>query len=744
MSWPQALFEPRAVAVIGSASAGKIGYELIQQLVEGGFADVVAVNPKAAGAFGVPAVTSLTEVPAAMAVDLAIVASPAATVPAVLDDCGRAGVGAAVIITAGFSESGNHDLEAEMLRVAGKHGIRIIGPNCAGIVNTKHALFPTLETRPPAGEVAFISQSGALGGAVLSWAEEQGMGFSKFVSYGNAADLSEIDLLDYLREDEQTQAVALYIESVSDGRRFMEAARRLTAVKPLVVIKSGRSESGSRATLSHTGSMAGADAVYDAALAQCGAIRAAGVEEMFDLCRGFVDLPPVRGKRIAIVTNSGGPGVLATDAAETAGLEIVSPSKGLRARLKETLHPYCSLGNPIDLTVQGTEDDYRNALIEMLSEADAALAINVNTPYLDAAPLARGVVAAAKATGKPIAANFMAGKTVESALPILREGNVPSFATGERAVAVIAAIAKRSQQSLTAELTSNSAGRASLAKRERILSERSRGDFPASATNAPHSLNVESRSDSTGPESTLSTDAGKLPWERTPLEPEGMDWLEELGFPVIAHRFARSAEEAVAKAQDLANGGPVAMKLVSPQILHKTDMGGVLLNVSGAEAVDAAFDRLGTAAAGKDFRGVLVTPMITDSVEAIVGLAHDPQFGPVVAVGLGGVFTEVFRDVAFRVAPIDAAEAHTMIAELRGAAILRGVRGKTPRDLNALAELLAGISHLPFRFPEIAELDFNPVFLLEEGAAIADVRIIRRSTGPGADTEPTTKGETDR
>jgi len=364
MTWAEALFQPRAVAVVGSCSPGKIGHVLITQLLDGGFSDVVAINPKGQGIRGIPAAQSIAELSeGGSRIDLAIIASPATTVASVIEDAGNAGVKAAVIITAGFSEAGNAQEEQRLLTVARQSGIRLIGPNCAGIVNTKHHLFPTLETRPPVGDVAFISQSGALGGAVLSWAEEQGVGLSKFVSYGNASDLSEIDLLNYLRDDDETRVVALYIETVSDGRRFMEAVGKLTAVKPLIVIKSGRSESGGRATQSHTGSMAGSDAVYEVALNQCGAIRVDGIEEMFDLCRGFVHLPPVCGKRIAIVTNSGGPGVLAADAADAAGLETAPPSQNLRDRLTAKLPDFYALNNPFDLTVQGTEDEYRDTLM---------------------------------------------------------------------------------------------------------------------------------------------------------------------------------------------------------------------------------------------------------------------------------------------------------------------------------------------------------------------------------------------
>ncbi|MCK5248166.1 hypothetical protein KAR02_14775, partial [Candidatus Bipolaricaulota bacterium] len=334
--------------------------------------------------------------------------------------------------------------------------------------------------------------------AVLSWAEEQGVGFSKFVSYGNAADLSEIDFLEYLRNDEETKVVALYIETVSDGRRFMEAANKLASVKPLIVIKSGRSESGSRATQSHTGSMAGSNAVYEAALAQCGAIRVAGIEEMFDLCRGFIHLPPVRGKSIAIVTNSGGPGVLAADAADRAGLEITSPSAELRDSLSSKLPDFYALDNPFDLTVQGNEDDYRDTLIETLSEYDAAIAINVNTPYLDVAPLACGVVAAFQKTDKPIVASFVAGQPAQAALPILAEGGVPNFVTGERCARVLARMSEREAR-----------GKIALA------------------------------------EVMDTTTKNRLPWQQRPTEPEAMNWLESLDFPVITHVFAHTAEEAV-------------------------------------------------------------------------------------------------------------------------------------------------------------------------------------------------------
>ncbi len=338
------LFYPRNVALVGSVGEGKIGYELLRQMVRGGYRDVAAVNPKAQGALDVPGYTGIAAI--GKPVDLAVIASPAATVAAVLEECGQAGVKAAVIITSGFSEMGNQAGEAELKTIAAQHGIRIVGPNCAGIINTAVRLCPTLETIPPPGHVALISQSGALAGVILGWAARDGLGISKFVSYGNRADVNEVHLLEYLADDPETRVVGVYIETVSDGRRFMDAVAACAARKPVIVIKAGRGESGQRATLSHTGSLAGSDAVYDAALRQCGAIRVSSAEEMFDLCRGFVGVPAIRGRRVAIVTNSGGPSILAADRAEELGLLVAEPGPAIRAKLASFLPPHAALEEP--------------------------------------------------------------------------------------------------------------------------------------------------------------------------------------------------------------------------------------------------------------------------------------------------------------------------------------------------------------------------------------------------------------
>jgi acetyltransferase len=670
------LFTPRGVAVVGSSSQGKLGYELIGQMVRGGYRDVFAVNPKAQGAFDAPGYSAVEQIE--KPVDLAVIVSPTPTVPAVLQDCGRAGVTAAVIITAGFSEVGNETGEAELRRVARQNGIRFVGPNCAGIVNTRHHLFPTLETPPPSGGVALIAQSGAVGGVVLAWAKQYGLGISKFVSYGNGADLNEIDLLCYLADDAETHVVGLYIESVADGRQFMQALQACTRRKPVVVIKAGRTSSGQRATLSHTGSMAGADAVYDAALRQCGAIRVRTIEEMFDLCKGFLYLPPVKGNRVAIVTNSGGPGVLAADWAEEVGLEVAEPAPATKETLSEFLPAHCALKNPIDLTVEGTEQGYRKTLLAALQEYDAALALNIATPYLDSVPLAKGVCDAAEQSRKPVLASFHPEPIVAPAVSYMQERGVPNFASGERAAAALARMARYYAQE---------------------------GNRPAL---------VE-----------LPGEQKSLPGAGQMLEHEAMAWLRENGIPVPDLNFAATADEALRGCREI--GYPVVMKVVSPDILHKSDVGGVVLDIRDQDAAEAAFESLRQVATGKGFQGVIIYPMVRDAQEVLLGLSRDPQFGPVVAFGLGGIYTEVWRDISLRVAPIGRAEAWDMIRQVKSFPLLQGVRGQAPRDLGALADILVTFSQLPFRYSDIGEIDLNPVFLFSDGLVVGDVRVIRNT-----------------
>jgi acetyltransferase len=712
------LFYPRSVALVGSVAEGKIGFELLRQMLRGGYRDLYAVNPKAQGALDVPGFTAIAAIP--RPVDLAVIASPAATVAAVLDECGQAGVKAAVIITSGFSEMGNKAGEAELKAVATRHGIRIVGPNCAGIINTANRLCPTLETIPPPGSVALISQSGALAGVILGWAARDGLGISKFVSYGNRADVNEIHLLEYLADDPETHVVGVYIETVSDGRHFMAAAATCAARKPVIVIKAGRGESGQRATLSHTGSLAGSDAVYDAALRQCGAIRVSSAEEMFDLSRGFVGVPPVRGRRVAIVTNSGGPSILAADRAEEAGLDVAEPGPEIRGRLAAFLPPHAALKNPIDLTVEGTERGYREALTALLIPAnvrsddfsrpvgtettevvttdgfDAVVAINIAPPYLDSVPLARGICDAAAATGKPVLASFLPERVTEDAVAYLQAHGVLNFATPERAVAVVARMAEYGLQMANGKWQT-----------------------PALATKRSAGASVANSETQAVKESAICNLQSAIL-----LEPDAMAWLRENGIPTPPFEFAVTADEAESGCAKI--GFPVVMKVVSPDILHKSEHGGVIVGIRDEAGARAAFETIRERAAAADFRGVVIYPMIRGSQEVLVGLSHDPQFGPVIAFGLGGIYTEVLRDIALRVAPIDRGEADAMIRSLRSFPILAGARGQQSCDLDALADMLVTCSLLPFRYPDIVEIDLNPVFVAPAGVVVGDVRVIAR------------------
>jgi acetyltransferase len=670
------LFYPRAVVIIGSMSEGKLGYELAGQIIKGGFSNVFAVNPKAQGAFNIPGYQSATQI--AQPVDLAIIASPAATVADTLIDCGQAGIKNAVIISSGFAEVGNTAGESRLIDIARDYQIRIIGPNCAGIVNTHNHLFATLETRPPAGKIALVSQSGALAGAVLSWAEEQGIGISKFVSYGNRADLDEIQLLPYLAEDPETNVVALYIESVLDGTAFRRVVQEFTRLKPLVVIKSGRTRSGQRAALSHTGSLAGADAVYDAVFRQTNAIRVNSIEDMFDLCKGFTCLPSVHGTKLAIVTNSGGPGILAADHAENVGLDVAEVDPELRKQLQTFLPPNCGLNNPVDLTVEGTEFGYYKTLALMLKTYDAALAINVSTPYLDSIALARGIISASEEAHKPVATSFMAGEVVSKSIQHLKLHGIPNYATGERATAVISHMANYENNKLHSRLPI-----------EPISTKENLPELKAQQV----------------------------------LEPEAMRWLKKNGIPVPDSVLATSVDEAVKGAEAI--GFPVVMKVVSPDILHKSEYGGVILNIGSIKTVEEAYVRLQKISSGKHFVGVLVYPMIQKGQEVLLGFSIDPTFGPVVILGSGGIFTEIMHDIALRVAPVDFIESQSMIQELRSYPILKGSRGQIPCDLDSLARVIENFSQLPFLYPDIIEVDLNPVLLFQTGLLVGDVRVIK-------------------
>ena len=438
----KALFDPEGVVFFGSLKPGKIGYEILKSNQEGGFqGGVYPVNPPGGEVLGYPVFSSLDEVPGSP--ELAIISLPQTVVAQTVLQCGQRGIKVAVIISSGFSEVGNLEAERNLVEAARKVGVRIIGPNCAGVMNPWHHHFPSIEVRALPGHTAFVTQSGAFGGATLAWAEERGFGFSKFVSYGNRCDIGDAELLSYLGNDPQTRVIALYIEGLDRGREFLQVAQEVSLKKPVVAIKSGRTEAGTRAASSHTGTLAGMDQIYEAAFRKAGIVRVEGIEEMFDLCHALSQCPLPQGNRVAIVTNSGGPGILAADKAERLGLEVAEPSDALKEKLKPHLSPHASLKNPIDLTVESGYEEYYVAVEQAFSEYDSVIAINVATPYLDSNGIARGIIDATQKANKPVLTNFMAGRIVRVAIGLLNEARLVNLATGERCAFVLSKLTER-------------------------------------------------------------------------------------------------------------------------------------------------------------------------------------------------------------------------------------------------------------------------------------------------------------
>ncbi|MCL1976105.1 MAG: acetate--CoA ligase family protein [Firmicutes bacterium] len=665
------LYYPRGVAVCGSVSPGKLGAVLIGRLAEGGFPHIFAVNPKAQGKQDIKGYSRIQDIPAT--VDMIVVASPAPTVASILEDAGQKGVKAAVIISSGFGEAGHPELEVEMKAVAQRYGIRYIGPNCAGMVNTHHNLLATLEAAPATGQVALISQSGAVGGMIMSRSRQEGLGIGKFVSYGNGSDLSEIELLLSLKDDAQTKVIAMYLENVRRGREFMQALAAVTRVKPVIIVKSGRTGSGQRAALSHTGSLAGADAVYNAAFATAGAIRAESIDDLFDLCQGFTFFPPMQGRKVAIITNSGGPGVMAADRCEEVGLSLTEPSGVLLDQLKSFLPAHAGLANPLDLTVEGNDIQYGKATAAALKEYDAAIVIYIGTSYLRALPVAIQTAQTAIIAGKPTACCFEIGLDIEEAHAYLREQGLPLFASGERAARVF------SQMALYHNYLAH----------------------PCASIDLPQ------------PQKLAFTSL---------TEPQAMQLLAAHGIKTPSFYFVKGEQETLAACMEL--GFPVAIKIVSPDILHKSDVGGVKLNIIDEEGARAAYRELARIGRDVDFRGVIIYPMLSKGREVIMGFTRDPQFGPVIAFGLGGIYTEVLKDICLGLAPLNKEAALKLIQSIKSFPLLAGVRKEAPADLESLANMLAQFSELPFIYPQLAEADLNPVFVYEQGVMVADARLI--------------------
>ncbi|MCC6409407.1 MAG: acetate--CoA ligase family protein [Planctomycetes bacterium] len=676
-----ALFRPRSVAVIGaSRRPGSIGYEILHNLITGGFVGkVFPVNPKADVLHSIKChrtVTAITD-----PVDLAVVVVPKDGVPAAIEQCAKKRVGAVIVITAGFKETGvvGAQAEARILRTARRVGMRLVGPNCMGIQNAQsdvrlNATFGRSFPKP--GPVAFVSQSGAMGEALLAQADQINLGVSMFVSMGNRADVSANDLLEYWGKDPAIRCVLLYLESFGNPRNFVPTARRISRKIALVTVKAGRSRAGALAASSHTGALAGADVAADALLKDCGVQRVDSVEELFDVGLALSKLPLPKGRRVAVLTNAGGPAILATDALVRWGLEMAPLEETTRAALREILVPEASVQNPIDMVAGATAENYRRSLQLLLRDPTVDMVLVTFVPPITHDPVlvARTVFEVAKGSKKPVVGCFMSRDEVMRSISREAEQDwVPVYLYPESAVRALAALDERRR------ILERPEGRV---KRRRVDKEELR------ALLKPGWLGVEARR-------ALSA---------------------AYGLDVVPGGLARSQNEAVAIAKRV--GYPVVMKMSVPDVTHKSDVGGVLLDLGDEAAVRKAFVRLMSSEA----EGVNVQKMLKGGHEVVVGFHADPQYGPILMFGLGGVYVEVLKDVSFALCPVSEVRAKELVREIKGWPILAGVRGRAGIDERALVEAIQRISQIAIDLPEIQELELNPLIVSPNGACAVDMR----------------------
>ena len=678
-----AFFEPATVAVIGaSRRRGRIGSEIFHNLASRFHGRVIPVNPCAADIDGIRAYPRIGDVPGD--VDLAVIAVPATAVEATIDECIAKRVGALLVITAGFGETGDagRAVERRLRDKVRRAGIRMIGPNCMGLLNTHPAFQLNASFSPvfpPAGPIAFSSQSGALGLAILEYAEQLHLGISSFVSIGNKADVSSNDLLEYWEHDPRTRVILLYLESFGNPERFRQIARRVSRQKPIVAVKAGRSGSGARAAASHTGALAASDMVVDALFKDAGVIRTETLEELFDVAALVAHQPLPAGNRVAILTNAGGPGILAADACEGLGLTVPALQPSTTADLTTFLPAAASVRNPIDMLATATADDYRRAIPLLLVDPgiDSLLVIFIPPLVTPSADAARAIAEAARSANKPVLATFFGAAGVPDILE-----PVPCYTFPESAV-----------RALTHALTYQRC-RAEPDGTIPIFTDLDTGAAQAVVAGA------------------LATGGGWL----SPLGCSAL--LEAYGVPVAPIRAATTAEEALAATRHL--GYPVVLKGSGPDILHKTEAHAIYAGLTDEAAVRHAFRALSRLPGVVQ---ILVQPMVTPGVEMLVGVTRDPTFGHVVVLGSGGTLVELLRDTSCRLAPLTDRSARQMLDELRGAALLRGYRGSAPADEAALVDVVLRVSALLTACPEIVELDLNPVIVTPSGATAVDARV---------------------
>lgn len=695
------IFYPKSIAVIGANKVkGTVPSDILFNILKAEFKGVVyPVNPREKHLASIKTYKYAVDIEDP--VDLAVLVFPSTVMNLALEQCGQKGIKGAIIISAGFKEVGGQGIEREeqIKEIAKKYGINFIGPNCLGVINTDPDVLLNASfarKMPEAGNIAFISQSGALCTAVLDYAQAKHIGFSKFVSIGNKADISEIDLLYYLKDDPKTKVILLYLEEISDGIGLMEAAKNVIrqSGKPILAIKSGRTEAGASAAASHTGSLAGSDEICDAAFKQAGIIRCDNIEEMFNKAIAFTYQPMPKDKRIAIITNAGGPGVLTTDKSIQQGLELAKFSDSTTEILRKSLPKTANIKNPVDVIGDARADRYSVAVSSILKDENVDGAFIILTPQsmTEIESIAQEISHLASQFDKPIYTSFMGEADVKTGIDILQRNKIPHYILPESMPVAFASVYKF----------------------KKMLEEKEDDILKFQDINQETAKRILNQAMKEGRKYLPEEEAAKV--------------LEAYNFPLLQSALVNDEEEAAKVSEKL--GYPVVMKIISDDIVHKFDIGGVVLNINSKDEAKNAYNRI-LANVKKQMpdariKGVFVRQMIPPGEEVILGMKHDITFGPVIMFGLGGLFVEIYKDVSFRVAPLDARSVDKLISETKASAILSGARGLKPRDINSIKNCIIRLSQLAIDCPEIKELDINPLIVLEEGKGsfVADTKIM--------------------
>ena len=690
------MFKPESVAVIGASNTpGKVGYIIVDNLINDGFeGEIYPVNPKGGEILGKKAYANITEIPGD--VDLAIITIPSPFVNTAVKECGEKGVENMVVITAGFKETGEEGakLEAEMTALGEEYGINIIGPNSLGITDSHTPLNGSFsQMMPPTGNIAFISQSGAMMVAIIDWSVTSGIGFSKVISLGNKAGVTEIELLQYLAEDDETAVIICYLESISDDEDFLRTMRETALKKPIIILKSGSSSAGAAAASSHTGALAGSDLAFDTSFRQAGIMRVETMAELFDLGLAFSKAPLPKGDNVAIITNAGGGGVLTVDAMEKVGLKLVQFDEETTARLKECVTEEGSAKNPIDVLGDAPVSRYKESLEIVLGNDDVDSLIIMVCPTASADPdgIAQAILEERKEFDKPIIVVNMGGPSFEAANEALRANGVPTYVFPETAVTALEAMTRYAQ-----------------------LEDRVFDDV------------IEKVEDVDKDAVKAIFDKVKADGRDTLLGSEAYAVAEAYGISAAPIKLSTSADEAAELAKEMEF--PVVLKIASDKILHKSDIGGVKVGIATEEEAKAAYDEIlaNAKAAHPDIipDGVEVQKMMDSGEEVIVGMIKDKQFGPMIAFGMGGIYVNLIEDVAFNLARgMSSQEIDEQIESTKVSKLLAGYRGEAPCDVKEVKEAIKRVARLTLDFPEITELDINPIFVYEEGSSALDIKI---------------------